>query len=751
MRPVFSSMKVPAIASDMAKEIMKKFTGPGLQNLAGRFGFLAPALMVLLLTVDTGRAQTSFTTPGVLSGNSGYVVNDNTGVMPDPGAPSTAGFPPNAPLWYSWTAPVDGEVTLDTVGSVDDIFLQPLDTVLGVYTGNTLGTLSQVAANDDLYPIYHTLPNPPAPGNTQQYNETGSGDYGIFVGPGGLPVLGYQQLYNGPSHLRFNAKGGVTYYFVVDTKNPVTGNLSLNWAYQPSGVFRFATEDIDFLTGLPLYQTAATESLFPQGLNNNANSVILSYYTFNVRGCLVTVTRSAGSVGRVSVDYTTVDGTTLPSIPFNDTAAVAGVNYTPVSGTLIFDDYEMSKTILIPIIGIGDNYSNSVFGVQLSNPQLDPDESSEVSPPRVDTSFSTAMVKILNVNADPYGPDYAPVVTTNTVGTNVIVMTNLVETLFPTNPIFNFEKANYRVPADINNPTNSPWQQVTIYVERYGTNFAATTLHYRVNNLLGDDQDASEEQNIFFPLQPGSDYAVPTPPYADPIRGTNSDYVLTQGTISFPSTGPGSLFQPITFTVPVTTLTKFNKDFRIQLYREAPVGNQTVPWIAGMVSETCVTILYEDQNPPAGSVDEVYNADFNQDLALYPPNIPITTPQNNPNPGTSGQVNSLAVLTNDETVVVGDFPSYNGFGRSRVALVNTDGSLDTTFDPGSGANDFISAVALTPGNQIVIGGGFTSYNGSQRNGIARLNLDGSLDTGFNPGWARMGMLKRWQRNRTEGF
>ena len=69
------------------------------------------------------------------------------------------------------------------------------------------------------------------------------------------------------------------------------------------------------------------------------------------------------------------------------------------------------------------------------------------------------MVKVLNMNADPYGPDYVPeVVTTNNIppgSTNFIVTTNLVLAQFPTNVLFNFEKANYRVPADINNPVTA--------------------------------------------------------------------------------------------------------------------------------------------------------------------------------------------------------------------------------------------------------------------------------------------------------
>ena len=47
-----------------------------------------------------------------------------------------------ASVWYSWTAPLEGEVEIDTVGS-------DFDTLIGVYTGNAVGSLTEVASNDD--------------------------------------------------------------------------------------------------------------------------------------------------------------------------------------------------------------------------------------------------------------------------------------------------------------------------------------------------------------------------------------------------------------------------------------------------------------------------------------------------------------------------------------------------------------------------------------------------------------------------
>lgn len=58
--------------------------------------------------------------------------------------------------------------------------------------------------------------------------------------------------------------------------------------------------------------------------------------------------------------------------------------------------------------------------------------------------------------------------------------------------------------------------------------------------------------------------------------------------------------------------------------------------------------------------------------------------------------------------------------------------VNNGFNPGTGANNTIHAIALQPNGQIIIGGEFTEYDGKQRNRIARLNFDLSLDTSFDP-------------------
>ena len=74
--------------------------------------------------------------------------------------------------------------------------------------------------------------------------------------------------------------------------------------------------------------------------------------------------------------------------------------------------------------------------------------------------------------------------------------------------------------------------------------------------------------------------------------------------------------------------------------------------------------------------------------------------------------------------------------RQYVARVNANGSLDTGFDPK--ANDGVYSVAVQADGKILLGGSFTTLqpNGAAtataRQYVARVNADGSLDAGFDP-------------------
>jgi|GEM_PF-5360790 len=104
-----------------------------------------------------------------------------------------------------------------------------------------------------------------------------------------------------------------------------------------------------------------------------------------------------------------------------------------------------------------------------------------------------------------------------------------------------------------------------------------------------------------------------------------------------------------------------------------------------------------------------------------------------PGAGIDNQVNAITIDENGKIVVAGDFTTVDGTARNKIARLNTDGTLDTTFDPGAGMDDQVNAIAIDENGKIVVGGDFTTVDGTARNKIARLNSDGTLDTSFDSG------------------
>ena len=107
----------------------------------------------------------------VLSNNAATMNGYNVNATKESGEPNNAGNVGGRSVWWKWTAPSDGSVALDTNGSYND-------TTLGVYTGSSVSSLTNIASNDDVQSgvIQH-------------------------------------------SALTFNAAGGTTYYFDVDGFN----------------------------------------------------------------------------------------------------------------------------------------------------------------------------------------------------------------------------------------------------------------------------------------------------------------------------------------------------------------------------------------------------------------------------------------------------------------------------------------------------------------------------------------------------
>lgn len=630
----------------------------------------------------------SFGNPQPLIGDFGTVTADTRNATSETGEPSHAGLTPFHTLWFKWTASTDGPVEFDTFNS-------SFDTVLAVYVGSTLPNLNLIVANDDINTY-----NPENP--TRNYNP-----------------------YAGPSGVKFNAVRGQTYFIAAGGKktktDPGYGPLVLSWAYHPSGVFRLSHS---------FYAASEAESDDP----------VDGSYGPSARGVRVTVNRLFGSSGKAIVSFDLRDGTGNPLMGIGP--AVQGIDWKwPATNNVIFDDYETSKSFVVPVIDDSmfnppiavrnpgryglTNYPSKAFSVALTNVVLDPLEDGTVlSPPRLDTARSAASIQIYDLDTPYFGG--------------------------VTNGVSSFERVDYRVREGVG------VAHIRVF-RSFPANNGAVEIHYVISSRWIPEHTDDNK----FDLMAGSDYAHPILNSSDGERDLNADWgntnelALTHVDINITTTDGcapadplygttatyGTLrwndgdYTPKTIDIPIIDdkLPEFNEDLQIQLFQLA--GHSTDCEL-GYMSTANVTILFDDY--PPGALDDTHNPDW--DIS--------TEPANNPVPGTDNQVYALAVHANDnKTVIVGNFSTYNAYPRYGVARINLDGSLDTTFNPGDGVPvkdpinpAFLTCLAYTPADKIVIGGSFPSYNGTARYNIARLNTDGSLDSTFNPGLGANGTV-----------
>lgn len=101
-------------------------------------------------------------------------------------------------------------------------------------------------------------------------------------------------------------------------------------------------------------------------------------------------------------------------------------------------------------------------------------------------------------------------------------------------------------------------------------------------------------------------------------------------------------------------------------------------------------------------------------------------------------ISAICIQPDGKILVGGWFETYNGQSRNSIVRLNADGTIDTTFGIGTGFKigaelGQIQTISLQPDGKILVGGWFTHYNGQSANSIIRLNTDGTLDTSFDIG------------------
>jgi len=96
-------------------------------------------------------------------------------------------------------------------------------------------------------------------------------------------------------------------------------------------------------------------------------------------------------------------------------------------------------------------------------------------------------------------------------------------------------------------------------------------------------------------------------------------------------------------------------------------------------------------------------------------------------------VNAIVENTDNTIVLGGYFNAYNFNSSPMIVRLLPDGNYDPTFVVGTGFDATVRSIALQPDNKLILGGSFTTYSGVTANRMIRLNPNGTIDNTFNIG------------------
>ena len=145
-----------------------------------------------------------------------------------------------------------------------------------------------------------------------------------------------------------------------------------------------------------------------------------------------------------------------------------------------------------------------------------------------------------------------------------------------------------------------------------------------------------------------------------------------------------------------------------------------------------ITIQSDGKILLAGQFTTFNGATVNRIVRLNTDGTRDTAFTTNTGTGADGTINSMVVQTDGKILLGGGFVNFNGVAVNRIVRLNSDGTRDTAFitNTGTGASNTVSAIALRSDGRIVLGGTFTTFNGSTVGRVVRLNTDGTRDTAF---------------------
>jgi len=313
--------------------------------------------------------------------------------------PNHAGSAGGSSVWWSWTAPENGSFRITTAGS-------DFDTLLGVYTGNSLSSLTEIASNDDSEDSEELT-------SSVTFSAVAGTNYKIavdgFDGEIGNITLNIEDVVNALNNDNFANAQEISGADLTSTGQNVDATKELgepnhaenaggssvwwSWTASENGSVTIATAGSDFDTVLGVYAGNSLSSLTEIASNDDSEGT----------SSRVTFSAVAGTDYKIAVDG--FDGDAGNIILSIDSASTVSLSSSKLSS---------SKTIDLPDLLIGTSASDMLVGRSKENIPMDASDGFM----GISNSLTTEAIGSVEIS-DPSNSLTVPIAAGNAVNANL--------------------------------------------------------------------------------------------------------------------------------------------------------------------------------------------------------------------------------------------------------------------------------------------------------------------------------------------
>lgn len=508
--------------------------------------------------------------------------------------------------------------------------------------------------------------------------------------------------------VRLNADGSLDLGFQLEVPSDEINLTRVRQIYLQGSDSLLVCLDYFNLNGTP----ENSQSIYRYDLkeSNEPARIQLSYITNVVEeksgGTQIDVVRLGNASTTSTVNYDTVPGT-----------ATEDVDFTALSGIMTFAPGERSHSLFLPIINDPWVETNETFKLELNQPSAN----SELGTP--------ALVNFEIVDDDS-AVEFSP-------------------TQYQVSELATTLSVHVHRMGLLNGPLHVD------YFTRDGT--AKAGLNYLpVSGTLTFDWWGDVDQNIDIPIlddtvaEGNKTFQIVLSNASGWVLGPNVEAqvtILDNDLPNKPGMGAdGPVFQIVEendgHAIVAGQFSHLNGFVRQSIARLNPDNSLDEQFQAGLNTNATVTKFAVDQNKRILLTGNFTNIDgvVIRNLARLLPDGRLdrsfTPTLDVPEPLQAFNIADILVLKDGHTLIGGYYVNMNGLYHSLLVCLQEDGSINPSFVipdfQASYLGSMITSFITLPNDQIMVGGTFTQVSGAVRNGLVRLNSDGSLDGSFDP-------------------